>query len=131
MTDEGSDVTRGDCISNLSVDKVGEPGDSLLEEAVGNVHDTGSILENSSARADLHFRGSIKETVAGNFGVGVNDENVVTHADVTISPGAALVFLNNIQKSLSICRGLVLRRPGGVAFEGDELFLDTDRDPHT
>jgi hypothetical protein len=40
VSDERCSVTTSNGVTNLSIDEVGKPGNSLFEERVGDVHDT-------------------------------------------------------------------------------------------
>jgi len=99
VADEGSDVATGDRVFDLRVYHVREESDAVFEECcnlrlesycglegedhtVGNVHDTTSVLHDTTVRVMLHFTDAVEHAVAGNTGVGVDDENVVADADV-------------------------------------------------
>lgn len=129
VTDEGRNITVSDSELDGSIDQVSEEGDSTLEERIGDVHDTGSVLDDGNLRGLLHLRDGVKETVGGDTGVGVDQEDVVTHADVAIGPGAALVLLNNFGESVAVSVGLIFLSPALVTLDQQELLLNAVADP--
>lgn len=117
VTDERSNITGCDSVLDLSVDEVGEEGDTALEERVCDVHDTGGVLEDSDFGRKLHFGNSVEQAVGRHTGIGVDNQNVVAHTDVTISPGAALVLLNTLHESGLVGLSFVFLSPVTVAVD--------------
>jgi hypothetical protein len=82
---------------------------------IGNVHDTTSMLHDTAVRVMFHFTDAVEHAIAGDTGVGVDDENVVADADVswrcqlllsavvtipTCSPCPAFILCNHLVKSV-------------------------------
>ena len=130
VADERRDVTRGHGVANLRVDEVGEERDAALEEGFRDVHDAGSVLENSDVGALLHLGHTVDETVLRHASVRVDEQDVVAHTDVTVGPGAALVFFEHFGESVSVCLGFVFLRPAVVPLEGVQLVLHAVAGPH-
>jgi hypothetical protein len=130
VTDERSNISTGDSILDLSVDEVGEESDTLFEEAVGDVHDTRGVLENGDLRRLVHFTGGIEQTIGRDTRIGIDEKKVVTKADVTVSPSATFILLDNLVEGLDVDLGLVIVGPVGVLRVCVHLVLDTVADPH-
>jgi hypothetical protein len=123
VTDEGSDITVGDGVTNGSVDEVGEEGDTVLKVGVDDLHDTGAKLHNTDFGALLHLGGSVEKTVGRNTSVGVNEKDVVTDTDVTISPGAT-VLLEDFAEAALVSLSLVCLSPLVATVDLEKLLLD-------
>lgn len=115
VANEWCNITRGDGKLDLGVDHVGEEGDTVLEEAIGDVHNTGGILNDGDLRGVLHLGDGVDEAVGRNTRVGVDDEDVITHANVAVRPSAALVLGDDLVESVLVGIGFVLLCPFLVA----------------
>jgi len=99
VADKRSDVATGDCVFDLGVYHVREESDAVFEECynlesisycdsededhtVGDVHDTTSVLHDTTVRVMLHLTDAVEHAIAGYTSVGIDDENVVADADV-------------------------------------------------
>ena len=114
VTDEGGDLTTTDGEADSSVDKVGEVCNTVLKVIPGNLHDTSGVLDDSDFRRQEHLGGTVHEAVFGNDGIGVDNENDFTHANVTTSL-CARVSSKDLVESLVVERKFLLLRDGSVA----------------
>ena len=99
VADEGGDVAVGDGEGDGGVDEVGEEGDAVFEEAVGDVHHARAELDDGHFRGLFHFADGVEEAIGGDAGVGVDEKDVVTDADVAFGPCSALVFRDDLRES--------------------------------
>ena len=127
VADKGGDVAVGDGVPDGRVDKVGEEGDAVLEVGVDYLHDSRRELHDADLGGLFHFGDGIQQTVGGHAGVGVDEEDVIAHADVAIGPGAA-VFLEDVLQSSFVGLGFVVLGPVGVSGGLGELFFHLARD---
>lgn len=116
VTDEGSGLSGSDSKANGRVNLVREESDAVLEVVSDDLHDARRVLDDGDFGGQEHFSGTVKKAVNGlrklvcgthrgvcstyNTGIGVDNQNVFSHADVAISPGLSIVIQNLIKSSL-------------------------------
>jgi len=128
VADEGGDVAISDTEADSSVDEVGKEGDTLFKERGGNVHDTGGELDDGDRRGLLHLADSVKEAVIWDSGVGVDDKDVVSDSEVTISPSSAFVVFYDLCEALLIESIFIILVPGAFFMHSAHRFLDSVAD---
>lgn len=86
MTDKGSYITSCYCHRDTNLDHIGEERHTVLKEMVGDLHDTGRMLDDGYLGAFQHFQGGVHEAINGDTGIGVDDED-----DFSASPSAPFI----------------------------------------
>jgi len=79
MANERSYVARGHAKANGGIDEIGEKGYAVFEIIVCNLHDAGGELDDGYARSLFHFAGRIEETVFGDTGIRIDDQDIVAN----------------------------------------------------
>ncbi|KAI6749400.1 hypothetical protein HG530_015239 [Fusarium avenaceum] len=102
VADERCDIAGTNTVLDGCVDNVGEVGDTVLEDVVGNLHDSGTVLENSDFRTLVHLESTVKKTVDGDTSITVDEQDDLTHTDVSLSPGLSLVSIDHVLQSLIV-----------------------------
>ena len=96
----------------------------ILEEGVGNVHDTGMELRDGNLGTLLHLAYGIQQTVRRHTSVRVNDQDVIAHADIAISPGTSLIIPQDLGQAVTVSSELVFVVPLRVSLNGCQLILN-------
>ncbi|KAI6768458.1 hypothetical protein HG531_010647 [Fusarium graminearum] len=86
------------------------PKESVVADKRSDITGTNTVLdscvddvgENSDLGALVHLKSTVKKTVDGETGIAVNKKNNLTHTDVTLSPGLALISINHVLQSLFV-----------------------------
>jgi len=107
---EGRNIARCHTKADSGVDQVGEKRYTVLEVVVGNLHDTTGELDNGNTGTLLHFGSSIEQAVFGHTGIGIDDEDIVSDTDISISPGTTFLSQNSFETAF-IRNAFVKGRP--------------------
>lgn len=102
VSDERGNVTSADTILDGSVHDVGEVGDTVLKDVVSDLHDTRAVLQNGNLGALVHLKRTIEKTVERHTGIAIDDENNLTHADVTLSPSLTVICNKHVLERLIV-----------------------------
>lgn len=111
MTNEGSGLSGSDGEANGRVNLVREECDTVLEVIADDLHNACRVLDDGDFWGKEHLSGTVKKAVDGNTGVGIDNQNVLSHADVSIGPRLSIVIQNLVKSSLV---KLILLRFGDI-----------------
>jgi hypothetical protein len=106
MTNKRSNIPWCYTKSNGCVDKIREESDTIFEVVVGDLHDTTAKLDDGNTRTLLHLRSSVQQAVFENTSIWIDDENIITDPNMTISPCSVILFQNSFEAPF-ICNTLI------------------------
>lgn len=95
----------------------------ILKEIANNLHDARAELHDANFRGLFHLTCGINETVCWYTGIGVDDQDVVANADVSVCPRTSM-FLEDFTETAFVFQCFVVLGPVGVALNFGELGLD-------
>ena len=130
VADERRHIAGRNTETDSGVNQVREEGNPVLEVIVRYLHYTAAELDDRHSWGKLHLRRCIEETVFGNTGIGVNNENVVTDPNVPVSPRTT-VFRENSFEASFVSVSFIYLCPVGRTIDQLQCLFDFIRDPHT
>src|SRR5277367_2041609 len=82
------------------------------------------MLENCNIMEFMKLVGCIKQTIFGDSGIAINEENDSAHSNVPKGP-RAFIFLNNLSQNVSVGRRFIYVGPSIAALDfQNALFYD-------
>lgn len=109
------------------IDEISEGGDACLEEAGGDIHDAGE-LENGDLRRLVELADRVYNSFFGDARVGVDDQNVVTNANIAFCPCSPQLIVEHLGKTFLIRYLLLILGPNDAAFDLQQLVFHLQTD---